>query len=528
MPKKRITMRKLREVFRLKFELKRKHREIATACKISSGTVSDMVKRLDTAGLTWPNELSDHELDAALYSSSLESLVPEQERPIPDWSVIEKELRRPKIHLTLQQLWKEYRDRNPDNHYGYSWFCETYRRWEAKLDPVMRQSHKYGDKCFVDFAGDTLSVIDEETGETRQAQVFVAALGASNYLYCDVCWSQDLPSWLRLHLDMFEYLGGCPAALVPDNLKSGVTSPCYYEPSVNISYEEMAKYHGVAVIPARVRKPKDKAKAENGVLIVEREILALLRDRTLVGLSGAKEAVWALLEVVNNRPFQKLEGSRDQLFREYEFPELRPLPKQPYDAGIWSTAKVHIDYHIEVKKHYYSVPFQHIGQRVDVRLTSTIIEVFLEGERVASHRRGWKRGGCLTKSEHMPDRHRCMADWTPARVCSWADSVGEQTSVLARGIMERRQHPEQGVRAVLGVLSLKKKYGRDRLEAACRRAVELGGYSRRTVLSILEKGIDKAAPDDGEKRHIGHHENVRGPEYYGGEVGCHAAAANNR
>jgi transposase len=289
----------------------------------------------------------------------------------------------------------------------------------------------------------------------------------------------------------------------------------------------MAKYHQVAVIPARVRKPKDKAKAESGVLIVEREVMAPLRDRKLLGLSAAKEAAWALLEGVNNRPFQKLEGSREQLFREYELPELRPLPKQPYDAGIWSTAKVHIDYHIEVKKHYYSVPFQHIDQRVDVRLTSTIIEVFREGERVTSHRRGWKKGGCTTKPEHMPEKHRRIADWTPARVCSWADSAGEQTGLLARGIMERRQHPEQGVRSVLGVLSLKKKYGRDRLEAACRRAVELGGYSRLTVRSILEKGLDKAAAHEGEKRHIGHHENVRGPKYYE-EVGCHATAANNR
>jgi transposase len=236
--------------------------------------------------------------------------------------------------MTLNLLWKEYKAANLKAHFGYSWFCERYRAWSTKLEPVMRQTYSFGEKCFVDFAGDTLAVFVPETGEIRQAQVFVGTLGASNYTYCDVCWSQDLPNWIRLHVDMFHFFGGCPTVLVPDNLKSGVTKACFYEPSVNISFEEMAKYHGTAVLPTRKAKPKDKAKVECGVLIVEREVMAPLRDRLLVGLSGAKEAVWEMLDLLNRRPFQELDGCREQLFLEHEKPALKPLPRHRYDE--WS------------------------------------------------------------------------------------------------------------------------------------------------------------------------------------------------
>lgn len=516
MPKKRIDMRKLKEVFRLKFELGRTHREIATSCKISAGTVSDMVKRLEDSGLSWPCPLPDAELEAALYTSPLKEVEETEPLALPNWKYVHQEFRRRDYHVTLNLLWNEYKAANPNGFYRYSWFCKEYRKWTEAIEPSMRQVHKYGDKCFVDFAGDKLPVFDAETGELRMAEVFIATLGASNYVYADVCWSQDLPTWIRLHLDMFAFFGGCPAALVPDNLKSGVTSPCYYEPSVNISYEEMAKYHGTAVIPARVRKPKDKAKVEGHVLIAERELLAPLRNRTLIGLSGAKEAVWERLEILNNRPFQKLEASRRELFIAHERPALKPLPKRRYDEGIWSQAKVHIDYHVQVKGHYYSVPYTHIGKKLDVRVTSKTVEAFLDGTRVAGHRRSWKKGGWTTAPEHMPEKHRRQKDWTPGKLASWARSVGLYTHRLVVGIMERRLHPEQGVKAGMGVMRLKKKYGRERLEEACRRAVEVEAFSYKSIESILDKGLDQQLPLDlGQSAEpIGHHENIRGPEYY--------------
>ncbi len=529
MPKKRVKMRKLREVFRLKFEERRKHREIATACKISPGTVSDMVCRFGEAGLEWPTKLSDEELENALYSSSASTVKETESRPVPDWNEVHRELQNPKVHLTLHQLWKEYKQQNPENHYSYSSFCEQYKSWANKLEPVMRQTHKFGEKCFVDFAGDRLPIIDPDTGEVREAEIFVATLGASNYLYCDVCWSQDLPNWLRMHVNLMDYLKGCPAVLVPDNLKAGVTKACYYEPSVNISYEELGKHYGVAIIPTRVAKPKDKAKVEGGVLIVEREILAPLRKRTFVGLCEAREALWEKLEEVNSRPFQKLEGSRRELFEKYEKPELRPLPKYRFDEGIWLQAKVHIDYHIQVKGHYYSVPYSYIGRRLEVRLTSSTVTAFWQSERIASHKRNFKKSGHTTLDEHMPEHHRRQKDWTPAKVASWAESIGPETHALVSGILARRRHPEQGVRACLGVMSLRRKFNAERLERACRRAVLAGAFSYQSVDSILKKNLDsQPLPEAKPQRPIGHHENVRGSAYYGsGKGASHAVATHS-
>jgi transposase len=528
MPKKRLVMRKLREIFRLKFELGRTHREIATSCKVSAATVSDMVRRLGLVGLSWPCELGNEALEEILYRRPLEVLEPAVKKGLPDWPSVHKELKNPKVHMTLKQIWVEYKAKYSDSHFGYSWFCDNYRAWAKVLEPVMRQTHKYGDKCFVDFAGDTLSVIDPETGEVREAQVFVGTMGASNYIYCDVCWSQDLPTWLRLHVDMFEFFGCCPAALVPDNLKSGVTKACYFEPAVNISYEELAKYYGVAVLPARVRKPKDKAKVETGVLIVEREILAPLRNRTIIGLPQAKEAVWEKLEVVNSRPFQKLSGNRLEVFLEYETPVMKKLPRQRYEAEIWTKARVPMDYHVLVKGHHYSVPFQHIGRKLELRITAVTVEAFWEGERVASHKRSWQKGGCTTRIEHMTKEHRFFKEWTPEKFASWADSVGIQTKQFTAEIFERAQHPDQGVRICHGLLTLRKEYGRDRLEAACRRAVLVGAFSYKSIVSILAKKLDeKPLPDGLPKRRLGTHENVRGASYYGTKMGVqHVIAAN--
>lgn len=514
MPKMKLPMRKLREILRLKFELKRKHREIAAACCISAGTVSDLVARWKDQGLQWPTELSDHELDAIMYP-------PPERRPdgpnpvVPNWENVHRELKRRDCHMTLKLLWEEYKKAHPDAHYGRSWFCKGYREWASRLEPIMRQVYKFGEKCFVDFAGDTLSVVDPATNEVREAQVFVATLGASNYTYCDVCWSQDLPNWLRLHMDLFYFLGGCPAVLVPDNLKAGVTKPCFYEPSVNISYEELAKYHTIAVIPTRVAKPKDKAKVEGSVLIVEREILAPLRNSTLIGLAGAKEAVWEKLHALNSRPFQELAGSREQLFLEFEKPALSPLPARRYDEGVWKGAKVHLDYHVAIEGHHYSVPFQHIGKKVESRMTLTTVEVFLDQVRVASHRRSFAKGGYTTEEAHMPEKHRRIKGWTPDKILSWAEDLGPDVRAACLAILESRSHPEQGVRACLGVLSLRRKYGTPRLEAACRRALLVGSPSYKRLRSILENNLDSQPLPESPQRRLGSHENIRGAAYYG-------------
>jgi transposase len=510
----KLPMRKLREILRLKFELNRKHREIAAACRISPGTVSDLVARWKDHGLQWPTELSDHELDAIMYpppEPRSRDLAP----VVPDWGYVHRELKRRDVHMTLKLLWDEYKEAHPDAHYGRSWFCKGYREWASRLEPVMRQVYKYGEKCFVDFAGDTLPVLDPATNEIRQAQVFVGTLGASNYTYCDVCWSQDIPNWLRLHVDMFHYFGGCPTVLVPDNLKAGVTKPCFYEPSVNISYEELAKYHQAAVIPTRVAKPKDKAKVEGSVLIVEREIIAPLRNRTLIGLAGAKEAVWEKLRALNSRPFQELEGSREQLFLEFEKPALSPLPRQRYDEGIWKTAKVHLDYHIAVEGHHYSVPFQHIGKKVEARMTLVTMEIFLDQVRVASHRRSFVKGGYTTDEAHMPEKHRRISGWTPDKILSWAENVAPEVRAACAAILESRSHPEQGVRACLGVLKLRKRYTPARLTAACRRALRSGMPSYQRLCSILENNLDSQPLPESPQRRLGPHENIRGAAYYG-------------
>jgi len=416
--------------------------------------------------------------------------------------------------MTLSILWQEYKTSNPDG-YEYSWFCEAYGAWLGHRDLVMRQEHKLGEKCFVDYAGDTVPVIDPVTGEVREAQIFLGVLGASKYTYAEAAWSQDLPSWIAAHVRMLEFFQGCPEILVPDNLRSGVTKPDYYDPDINPTYQEMAEHYRIAVIPARVRKPRDKALAENGVLLVERWILTALRNRSFFSLASLNEAIGELLERLNNRPFQKLPGCRRQVFEDEEKAALRPLPPERYVFGHWKKARVHVDYHIEVDFHYYSVPYRLVHEQVEVRITGTVIEVFHLGRRIASHARSYRRGGTTTIKEHMPSHHKLKAEWTPERIASWAATVGPSVQAMVKGIMDSRVHPEQGFRACFGLLSLKKKYGEDRLEKACHRAVRIRAFSCKSVKSILENGLDNERGEQlPSQRTAGCHENVRGAKYY--------------
>jgi transposase len=437
-------------------------------------------------------------------------------RQAPDWAGIHEELQSQK-HVTLQLVWQEYKQSNPDG-YQYSRFCELYRRWADKLDLVLRQEHRAGEKLFVDYAGDTVPVIDSKTGTTTEASIFVAVLGASNYTYAEASWNQDLSSWIRSHIRALEFFGGSPAVLVPDNCKVAVRHPCRYEPDLNPTYQEMAAHYGMAVIPARVRKPRDKAKVEAGVLLVERWILAALRKGQFFSLAELNQAVAQLLDRLNQRPFRKLEGNRTERFEKLDRPALRPLPTHAYSFAEWKKARVHIDYHIEVECHYYSVPYALIHRELDVRYTAMTVEIFHEGHRVASHARSSKIGGHSTIDAHRPKSHQRYLEWTPQRLVRRASTIGPFTAALVDKILQSRLHPEQGFRSCLGILRLGKTYGSERLEAAATRACTLDACSYQSVKSILQTSLDRQLPLDLPlDRPPIQHANIRGTDYFNPE-----------
>jgi transposase len=512
MPAERLTMRKIREVFRLKFDCDISNRQIAKSCKIARSTVAEYLFRFQQAALSWPlpQNLDDNQLEQLLYPQL--PALPAHERPVPDWSYIHQQLRQKSV--TLMLLWQEYKERHPHG-YQYSQFCHRYRQWAAKIDPVMRQEHRAGEKMFVDYAGQTVPVYDLHTNQMREAQIFVAVLGASNYTYAEATWTQTLADWIGSHSRAFAFFGGVPKLVVPDNLKSGVSKACFYEPDINPSYLDMANHYGTAVIPARVRKPKDKAKVEVAVQVVERWILARLRNRQFFSLHQLNQAIAELLENLNNKPFQKLPGSRKSTFESLDRPALNPLPSQAYQFAEWKKASVNVDYHIEVERHYYSVPHALIKKKLDVRITNNTIECFYKNKRVASHIRSHHKGRHSTIKEHMPKSHQKWAQWTPDRFIRWAGKIGVHTQKLIENVLNARAHPQQGFRSCLGILRLGKSYGDDRLEAACRRAVAIGGTSYRSVESILKHNLDqKPLPDQSAESSTIEHTNIRGARYY--------------
>ena len=515
MPRPRLAMRKVRDILRLAVGQGLSVRQVAASLGMPFTTVSDHLRRAREAGLGWPlpEGLCDTDLEAALFAKP--PVPPTEGRPLPDWSYVHTELRRPGV--TLMLLWMEYKEAHPQDGYGYSQFCLRYRTWQRHVDVVMRQEHRAGEKLFVDFPGQRLAIFDRRTGEVATyAELFVAVLGASNYLFAEAVASQDLSSWITAHVHAFEEMGCVPAIVVPDNLASAVKKAHRYEPDINASYQEMAAHYGVAIIPARAGKPRDKAKVEAGVLLAERWILARLRNRRFYSLGEANAEIAGLVAWLNDRPFKRLPGSRRQLFEELERPVMRPLPAHRYSYGAWKIAvKVNIDYHIEADRHYYSVPYQLVGQRVDVRTSAGAVEVFHSGRRVASHLRSFLPGRHTTDAAHMPDSHRRHAQWTPSRIIAWAEHSGPNTAALAKEIMSARTHPEQGYRSCLGIIRLGERYGTERLEAACARALQARALSYRSVESILSHGLDsqplgERPPPKTHRRH----RNLRGPEYY--------------
>lgn len=516
MAAKRLSMRKIHEVLRLRHEFGLSQRDIARSCSIGRTTVRDYLSRASAAGLSWP-------LPPGLDEAALERLLfppgppPGLQRPVPDWSEIHTELRNKGVTLAL--LWEEYKSVYPEG-YQYSRFCELYRDWRGLLKLWMRQEHRAGERLFVDYAGQTVDVVNAGTGEIKAAQIFVAVLGASNYTFAEATWTQSLPDWISSHERAFLFFGGAPDLLIPDNLKSGVNKTCRYEPDINPTYQDLAHHYNTAVIPARVRKPKDKAKVEGGVLVVERWILARLRKRTFFSLDELNQAIRDLLEYLNNKPMQKLKRSRRELFEKLDRPVLKPLPLIGFPYAEWKTAKVHADYHIELDGHYYSVPYQLFGKELDVRYSSRTVEIFHKGKRVASHRISFKKGCHTTTDVHMPRAHREYLKWTPARLLNWAAKTGPACEGLARAIMNSRAHPQQGFRSVLGIMSLGKTYGDQRLESACQKALDIKARSLKSVKSILKNNLDKKVQKQSSQPMLPiNHHNIRGKNYYAPEQG---------
>ncbi|MFH1184421.1 MAG: IS21 family transposase [Chloroflexota bacterium] len=504
-------MRKIREVLRLKWECRLTNRAIARSGSISHSTVGEYVQRAQAAGLSWPipADLDEDALFRLLFPTPSQPST--RIIPCPEWSLIHTELR--KKSVTLRLLWVEYREAYPDG-FGYSQFCELYRRWVKRLNPSMRLSHKGGEKVFVDYAGQTVPVVDPHTGEIFQAQIFVAVLGASSYTYAEAHGSQELPNWINAHVRAFAFIGGVPEIVVPDNLKAGVKHPCRYEPDLNPTYQDLAQHYGTAVIPTRIRKPKDKAKAEVGVQVIERWILARLRNRTFFSLADLNQAIRELLDELNTRPMKHLGRSRRDLFEELDRPALKPLPALPYEFAIWKKARVNIDYHVEFERHYYSVPHTLIHQEVYVRATEGTIEIFFKNHRVASHCRTNTPGRHTTLSEHMPAAHQKYQEWSPDRFTRWAQTIGPHTTQVVEALLASRKHPQQAYRSCLGLLRLASRHGEERLEGACRRALPAGIHSYKGVKNILDARLDQVEPEEPVSVVLPPHENIRGQTYY--------------
>ncbi len=505
-------MRKIREILRLRYAAGLSIRQIRASTKVSVGAIQKLLSKADARGLSWPLpvDLDDAQLARLFYPGA--DTRPSTRFQVPDWSVIHQELKRK--GMTKQLLWEEYTRQYPNRCYSYSQFCDRYRHWRGLQKRSMRQLHKAGEKCFVDYAGSTVPIVDATTGEIHPAAVFVAVLGASNYTYAEATLSQSLPDWLGSHVRMLEYFGGSTAIVVPDNLKSGVKRACRYDPDLNASYQQWAEHYQVAVVPARPYKPKDKAKAEVGVQIVERWILARLRHHTFFSLAELNQCIRALLEELNQKPFKQLPGNRRQAFEHLDQPALRPLPRHPYRYVDIKPVKVNIDYHVQYQQHHYSVPHQYVGETLELHASDTLITLYFRHKSVATHARK-HQPGMTTEPAHMPKRHQKHQQWTPGRLKNWASDIGAETLKWVATQLETRAHPEQAYRVCLGLLNLSRAYPPERLEAACRIANHAGLMRLKQIKSILQSNrdqlpeqldLDTELPQD--------HENIRGPHIF--------------
>jgi transposase len=507
----RLSMRKIREVLRLRLDQRLPQRAVAQSLGLSQGAVHGYMARARRVGLSWPlpEGLDDSQLEALLYPPP--PGVATEQRPLPDWAGVHRELRRP--NMTLALLWEEYRGgTGARDGFGYSWFCDLYRAWVGRLKPTLRQTHTAGERVFVDFAGHTMEVIDGATGEIHRAEVFVAVLGASSYVFVQATWTQSLPDWIAAHVNMLAAINGVPRQIVSDNLRAGITRACFYEPLVNRTYADMASHYGTAVIPARPYKPRDKAKVEVGVQVVQRWILARLRNRRFFSLAELNQAIRGLVDDLNIRPMRGWGTTRRALYEQLDRPALRELPPIPYEYATWKRCRVNLDYHVEIDKHFYSVPFRLLREEVEARITAKTVEIFHRGKLVATHMYSLRLHKPTTLAEHMPSSHRRYRDWTHERILREAATIGDDTAALAEIILRSRPHPEQGFRSCIGILGLAKRYDAERLDAACARALVLGTRSYSSVATILKNAQDRKAADPEQPSLF--HENIRGSGYY--------------
>jgi transposase len=506
-------MRRITEVLRLVAQ-GLSYRQIGQSVGISASTVQGYVARAQRAGVSWPlpDELDAVALETQLFKRPEDATRPG--RPEPDWREVHRERTRGK-HVTLQLLHLEYKRNHPDG-WGYTQFCNHYHRWLERQDVVMRFEHPAGERMFVDFCGDTLPITDPDTGEVWQAQVFVSALAASGYMFVEATGSQDLASWLGAHVHALEFYGASTRVVVPDNLKSGVTKACWYDPDLNPSYLEWAQFFNVSILPCRPYHPRDKAAVEAAVQVAERWVLAPLRKWRFFSLGEANVAIAEQLRIVNNRRFRGQDLSRRVLFEQVERPALQPLPTTRYEFAIWKPAKVNIDYHAEFAERYYSVPHPLVHEAVEIRATANVVEIFHRGRRVASHVREYGRKRFITQPEHMPASHRAHLEWTPSKLVAWGASVGPPVAELITTILTTRPHPEHGYRACLGLKRLAKQYGSERLAAACQRALAIHGASYTSVHSILKNRLDQVPTVIDAPANVVPlvHPNLRGTAYY--------------
>ncbi|MGE8453270.1 MAG: IS21 family transposase [Pseudomonadales bacterium] len=508
MPTERLSMRRIRELLRLKYESGLSSRMIATSLGISKGAVGVYLNRAKVAQLAWPlpDEMSDTALERLLFPEPVNARA--DRGPVPDWAHIDRELRRPGVTRLL--LWVEYRERQP-NGYGYTWFCTHYEAFKQRVSPTMRQHHEAGEKVFVDYAGDTIDIYDPVTGEAQAMKLFVGALGASSYIYCEARPSEGLADWIGCHVGMFAAFGGVAKITVCDNLKAAVTNPDRYDPGLNRTYQDMARHYGTTIFPARPYKARDKAKVEVSVQIAQRWVLARLRNRRFFNLNELNQAISELVTDLNGRVMRTYGMSRAELFATVDAPALKILPKEPYAFCVWKRCRVALDYHVEADGNWYSVPYRLIRELIDVRITDRTVEAFHKGQRIASHAKSPGRRSHITLDTHMPSAHRRHASWTPARITATAEKIGPSTVALTNAIMTARPHPEQGFRTCLGILALQKTYGTARLEAACLRG---NSINARSVGSILKSGLDRVFADPEPERPPVRHGNIRGRSYF--------------
>src|SRR5215204_259554 len=506
----RLSMRKISEILRQRFELKRSYRDIARSQNISLSSISDYIARAKAAGLSWPlpETLTEQGLYDLLF---LPAGVQTKKRPQPDWSTVYQEQR--KKGVTLQLLWREYRALYPQG-MGYSQFCHCYGDYTKTLTPVMRQIHKAGEKTFVDYAGMKMPWIEMSTGEIHEAEIFVGCLGASQYIFVEATKSQQLPDWIEAHIHMFEFFGGVSEMLVPDNLLSAVTKAHRYDPDINANYQHFAEHYGIAIVPARVASPRDKAKVENAVGIVERQILAPLRHHTFTSLSEINIAIRKALIQLNQQPFQKIPTSRLELFERIDKPALKSLPPARYQFAVWKKAKVHLDYHIEFENHYYSIPTLYIGKYIEVRATHKTIECFFQQERIALHERSDKKYQFTTQHEHMPKAHQEQSQFSEARLKNWARQIGDNTLAFIEHMITARRFPQQAYRACLGLLRLSKIYTEVRLEKACSKGLLIGASRYQQIESLLKNNLEEVPITQTTLFSLPVHTNIRGAEYY--------------